>query len=70
MKDIIDKITKNNNVVKFVSSSSFNDKILNNLLEITYDCKDSETSAVFINGCTLAVPKKNLITGKKNETIS
>ena len=42
---------------------------LTGLSEISYTCKNTETSGLYINGCHLAIPEKNLVSKKNNSVI-
>ena len=64
VKQIIDAITED--VVVYTKMS---ESVLSKLSEVSYTCGKSETSGMFIDGCRLVVPEKNLISKKNNSTI-
>ena len=64
VKKTIDTITK-----EVVIYSKMSESILNGLTDISYTCKKTETSGLYIDGCNLVVPDKNLISKKDNSTI-
>jgi hypothetical protein len=64
VKKIIDEITK-----EVVIYAKMSESILNGLSNISYTCRNSETSGLYIDGCKLVVPEKNLISKKHNSVI-
>jgi len=45
------------------------ESVLNNLSDISYECGKDETGGLYVDGCTLAVPKTNLVSKKDNATL-
>ena len=64
VKQIIDEITED-----IVVYTKMSESVLSKLSEVSYTCGKSETSGMFIDGCRLIVPEKNLISKKNNSTI-
>lgn len=69
-----EKLEKVKNTIDAISQdvviySSFSQSVLNKLSNVSYTCKKNETSGLYINGCTLSVPEKNLISKKNNSLI-
>ena len=64
VKQIIDEITS-----EVVVYTKMSESTLTGLSEISYTCKNTETSGLYINGCHLAIPEKNLVSKKNNSVI-
>jgi len=64
VKILIDEFTK-----EVVSYTKMTESVLNHMSDISYECSKHETGGIYMDGCTLAVPKKNLISSKDNATI-
>jgi len=64
VKKIIDEFTK-----EVVSYTKMTESVLNHMSDISYECGKDETGGLYVDGCILAVPKKNLISSKDNSTI-
>ncbi len=49
--------------------TKFTESVLNNMSDISYECSKDETGGLYVDGCTLAVPKTNLVSKKDNATL-